>query len=163
MSRNKDEKDDEKDKGPRRAGRIGFGRPPIEHRFKPGQSGNPKGRPKKKQDEAAMLEMAKLVMDEAGRPVTARIGDKTVTLPALEAMLRNLMKQALQGDRHAQSMILKLFEKAEQARAQPGGLTGPVIQRFAIPDNGRDTPPADEGADDQTDDDVADDPRGGPG
>lgn len=26
--------------------RVGYGRPPRRHRLKPGQSGNPKGRPK---------------------------------------------------------------------------------------------------------------------
>ena len=28
-------------------GAVGYGRPPKEHQFKPGQSGNPKGRPKR--------------------------------------------------------------------------------------------------------------------
>jgi hypothetical protein len=32
---------------------IGYGRPPAEHRWKPGQSGNPSGRPKKSPDLAA--------------------------------------------------------------------------------------------------------------
>ena len=30
----------------KRAYRVGYGRPPKEYQFKPGQSGNPKGRPK---------------------------------------------------------------------------------------------------------------------
>lgn len=27
-------------------GKVGYGKPPVEHQFKPGQSGNPGGRPK---------------------------------------------------------------------------------------------------------------------
>ncbi|MDP9412852.1 MAG: DUF5681 domain-containing protein [Pseudomonadota bacterium] len=31
---------------------VGYGSPPEEHQWKPGQSGNPYGRPRKKEEEA---------------------------------------------------------------------------------------------------------------
>jgi uncharacterized protein DUF5681 len=40
---------------------IGFGRPPAAHRFKPGQSGNPRGRPKgRKNFDTMVREIVKL-------------------------------------------------------------------------------------------------------
>ena len=33
-------------RGKKRTGSIGYGKPPPQHRFKPGRSGNPRGRPK---------------------------------------------------------------------------------------------------------------------
>jgi Family of unknown function (DUF5681) len=42
-------------RGPCVSLKTGYGRPPIEHRFKPGQSGNPRGRPKGKKNEATIL------------------------------------------------------------------------------------------------------------
>jgi hypothetical protein len=41
---------------PKRVAReVGYGRPPQAHRFKPGQSGNPRGRPKGAKNEATIL------------------------------------------------------------------------------------------------------------
>lgn len=42
-------------------GEVGFGRPPKQHQFKPGQSGNPKGRPRKSRfgsEEAPLAQIA---------------------------------------------------------------------------------------------------------
>jgi Family of unknown function (DUF5681) len=38
--------DGQKSEGERAAYEVGYGRPPREHRFQPGRSGNPRGRPK---------------------------------------------------------------------------------------------------------------------
>jgi hypothetical protein len=50
---------------------VGYGRPPRQHRFKSGQSGNPRGRPKGVRSEADILNALlnkKITIQERGRP-----------------------------------------------------------------------------------------------
>jgi hypothetical protein len=49
---------------------VGYGRPPIEHQFKPGRSGNPFGRPKGARRFTADL------LDELGEIVAVTSGDQ---------------------------------------------------------------------------------------
>jgi Family of unknown function (DUF5681) len=56
---------------------VGFGRPPAQTRFKPGQSGNPKGRPNAKTTVARVI----------NETIPVREGQKTRHMSKLEAML----------------------------------------------------------------------------
>ena len=71
---------------------IGFDRPPKKHQFKPGQSGNPRGRPRKEINYDAMFErelMRKIPIVENGR-------SKRVT--KLEGIVRVYLQRALKGE-----------------------------------------------------------------
>jgi hypothetical protein len=80
------------------AEKPGFGRPPKTTRWKKGQSGNPKGRPKSRSE---------LMMDAADiltQPIEARTSDgKTVRLDGIEAGYLALCKKALKG--HKASLL----------------------------------------------------------
>jgi Family of unknown function (DUF5681) len=77
---------------PNQAGyRVGYGRPPTETRFKPGISGNPKGRPKKT---PSFSEVTERVLN---RTVEMRIGDRILRLSNREALVFSGVRQALAG------------------------------------------------------------------
>jgi hypothetical protein len=74
---------------------VGYSKPPREHRFKPGQSGNPKGRPKGTKNTATVL---REILD---RKVEMRIGGILRKVSLREAMLMRFAEAALKGDTKA--------------------------------------------------------------
>src|SRR4051794_8559084 len=99
---------------------VGYGRPPPQHQFKKGRSGNPKGRPKGKQERVhrnplifADQKANQLLMAEAGRNVTVRVDGKKVTMTMLEACVRQISLAAVKGDRAAIRMLFKTVQEVE--------------------------------------------------
>jgi hypothetical protein len=86
---------------------VGYGKPPVHTRFRKGQSGNPGGRAASTATERAKA----LLVEEACRTVTVSEGDRTLTLPAIQAVMRSQMSLALGGDFHAQQFILAAIQK----------------------------------------------------
>ena len=72
--------------------RVGYGRPPVETRFKPNQSGNPKGRPKRQ------LTFPEVVSEVLAERVEIRSGDRTIRMTNRHALVRNAIRRALNGD-----------------------------------------------------------------
>lgn len=96
---------------------VGKSKPPLHSRFKPGQSGNPKGRPKGKRNlRTELLEglLESITIKENGRPVTV---SKT------HAIMKAMMSKAAAGDaRTAQYLIdmaLKLDVPEETGATEP--------------------------------------------
>ena len=80
--------------------KVGYGRPPKEHQFKSGQSGNPSGGRKGAKSEAAILR------EILSRKVTIRQGDRARKIPLLEAIILKMVEEALHGDLKATSFLL---------------------------------------------------------
>lgn len=100
-------------------GDVGYGKPPKQHRFKKGQSGNPRGRPKKpKVPKGQGLDFGTqpaniLLMEEAYRTVALREGDRVIRLPAIQAVFRAMNVAALKGNRFAQRTFAELVQNIE--------------------------------------------------
>jgi hypothetical protein len=94
---------------------IGYGKPPEEHRWKKGQSGNPKGRPK------AAKGLKTILGKELHTRQTIKIAGEPVTASRLQLMVLTLATRAAAGDLKATDRLLPL-----------------VIQIFGV-DDGADT------------------------
>jgi hypothetical protein len=86
---------------------VGYKKPPKHGRFKPGQSGNPSGRPKGSLNLRSLLE--KVFTD----PIVLREGDKTSRVPAIVALAIALRNKGLKGDVRAVQESLKIAKEFE--------------------------------------------------
>ena len=88
---------------------VGYRKPPRQHRFKPGQSGNPAGRPRKSRNLNTLLE------EELDRPIVIKEHGRERRIPKREAIVKRLVANALNGDQRTLAMLLK----AGRANLQP--------------------------------------------
>jgi hypothetical protein len=77
---------------PRAKQDVGYRRPPIESRWKPGQSGNPSGRPKGSKNLRSAIE------EMLTEKITVTEGNKIRRVTRLEAVLLKQLSLALKGD-----------------------------------------------------------------
>lgn len=104
---------------PARAGyEIGYAKPPTASRFRPGVSGNPRGRPKGSRNRRPALNeerMKAIIYDEAYREVSMRDGERTVSVPIAQAVIRALGVKAVKGDHRSQRLFAELLGATERA------------------------------------------------
>jgi hypothetical protein len=91
---------------------VGYGRAPEQTRFKPGVSGNPKGRPRHDRDG----QLNDMLEKELYRPIRIKQNNLTTSIPALQASMRNLMMSAAKGDAAAVMAALKIAGNLELER-----------------------------------------------
>jgi hypothetical protein len=94
---------------PQRDYEVGYGRPPVQTRFRKGHSGNPRGRPP-----GSITDRAKrIVLEEAYRSVTVKEGEKVIRMPAIRAVMRSHLRDALKGNGPNQRAVLALVQVLE--------------------------------------------------
>ena len=88
---------------------AGYGKPPKHAQFKPGASGNPRGRPRR--DPVAVSEVIKTTLNA---PVQYREHGRTKTATRAELGLKKLVQNAVNGDLKAAAALLEFRIQASR-------------------------------------------------
>lgn len=98
--------------------KVGYAKPPKQTRFRPGQTGNPKGRPKGSKN------LKTLVEQELRQMVAIRENGRRSTVTKRKAIAKQLVKKAAEGQDRAIITLLKMDDELEAAAtaaaASPG-------------------------------------------
>ncbi len=84
---------------------VGRNSPPVEHQFKPGQSGNPRGRPPSSRN------VKTIVQEFARERHKVKEGGRRRSVTTLELLLRLLVGMSLNGDVRASKLLDRLRDQ----------------------------------------------------
>jgi hypothetical protein len=96
---------------------VGYGRPPRRTRFRPGQSGNPRGRPK------GARSTGTIVTGVLNRKVSLTSAGQRRQVALKEAIVLRMAEAALKGDLKAAAALFSLAERAAEAAEMEPALT----------------------------------------
>lgn len=85
---------------------VGYRKPPVATRFKPGKSGNPKGRPK------AAKGLNTIVRKTLTQKVSVRTANGEQRISRIEAALHKTVELAMKGNPRALAQLIKLYADA---------------------------------------------------
>lgn len=102
---------------------VGYGRPPKQHQFRRGRSGNPGGRPKgsRNRPEGSELELERLkglITKEGYRMIRVTEQGESREMPIIQAIIRSVTVAAANGDRRAQALLINQIGKVEEEEAK---------------------------------------------
>jgi hypothetical protein len=96
---------------------VGYGKPPRANQFKPGKSGNPKGRPTGAKSEATILHdllQHKISLNERGKA-------RKITIH--EGILRRIIEDCLKGDTKSAAFLLNRYHAMTSNEPDESGLS----------------------------------------
>jgi hypothetical protein len=92
---------------------VGYGRPPVKNQFKPGESGNPNGRPK------GVRNFASDLREELAELVSIKDGDKSVEVTRQRAIVKAVVNAAVEGDQRAATTVFGWTSRAFGSESEP--------------------------------------------
>ena len=93
---------------------VGYGKPPQQTRFRPGRSGNQRGRPKKEKSIRERFER------ELARKVTVREDGRIRKIQTIDIWVRRIIADAIKGDHRASRILIEMRSAATDGAVRAG-------------------------------------------
>jgi hypothetical protein len=122
MSNSKDKRDRENKVAPDKPYAVGNKKPPLNKRFKPGQSGNPSGRPKGRSNFDSTL------LKEFHKPVTATINGKPIKVTNDKLFAISMVKDGITKGPQSKLQLANAVERAHARLAAEVEAERPVAE-----------------------------------
>ena len=122
-------------KEPSEAGyEVGYRKPPEHTKFKPGQSGNARGRQRKSK------ELNKLIQAELDKTIAVQEAGRERRITKREAIVTQLINRAIKGDAKASQFVLAHLEKHREIEpfTPTDAEDAALLAAYLAPDNTED-------------------------
>ena len=106
--------------------RVGYRHPPLATRFRPGTSGNPRGRPK------GARNLATVVASTLAERVVVTENGCRKRITKLEAAVKQLVNRAASGEARAMSLLLALIQASDAKPLQTGSGAQPADDALVL-------------------------------
>jgi hypothetical protein len=93
--------------------RVGYGRPPRSSQFKPGETGNPSGRPKGRKS------LSSQVREEMTTTITVQEGQKRRKVPKIAGVVLRQIQSALKGNDRSAMAVIQMARQLGVLHAMP--------------------------------------------
>jgi hypothetical protein len=105
---------------------AGYGHLPLATRFRPGTSGNPRGRPK------GARNLATIVASTLAERVVVNENGRRKRITKLEAAVKQLVNRAAAGEARSMSLLLALVQasEAKPLQSEPGTWSALVLREI---------------------------------
>lgn len=94
---------------------VGYKKPPRHRQFRPGLSGNPRGRP------AGVRNLKSDLLDELGEQTTVRENGREQRISKQRAFIRTLVAAAIAGDMRATATLVSFYARSLGGSAEDDG------------------------------------------